>query len=104
MKYAFRCNKCGRLHTSEEAAEAAHPGSCRVCGAGVKFEPNGTKTLDKDNWEILADAKPKRLTELGLSKDQVEQHKQWVRKVNSDPERNVSVSVEDGPGTEDGSE
>lgn len=35
MKHAFRCKNCGFLHTSDEAGEADHPHSCRVCGKGV---------------------------------------------------------------------
>jgi hypothetical protein len=33
-KYAFRCKSCGRLETSEQAAELEHPAACRVCGGG----------------------------------------------------------------------
>jgi hypothetical protein len=37
MLYAFRCKNCGRLHTSDDAAEAEHPHACTVCGGGVVF-------------------------------------------------------------------
>jgi hypothetical protein len=45
-----------------------------VCCAGVTFDAKGGKTLNHDNWEVLADASPTRLTELGLSAGEVEKH------------------------------
>ena len=102
-KVAFRCKSCGRLHTSDDAGEANHPGACSVCGAGVifgqghdefakaivdpklsheqrtemarKFSGKATKwTHVPENWEILADANDARLAELGLKKEDVEKH------------------------------
>jgi hypothetical protein len=100
--WAFRCKNCGRLHTSDHAAELDHPAACAVCGKGVVFrhaelaaqltEPGAdipalaaeiakcdpaTKRLDPDNWEALADAPPERLQELGLTPEQVEAHEPW---------------------------
>src|SRR3954451_443794 len=94
--WSFRCKNCGRLETSDHAAEGEFPHACRVCGAGVVFrhaelaaaltEPGAdipalagqiarcdpaTKRLVPENWEVLADAPPERLAELGLSPEQV---------------------------------
>lgn len=100
-KVAFRCNKCGRLHTSADAAEAAHPHCCRLCGAGVKFSESGVKTASSENWEVLADATPERLAELGLAPDDVERHERWARgEVRAS--QNIEVTASDGPGTQDG--
>jgi hypothetical protein len=71
---SFRCKACGRLHSSGHAGEERLPASCSVCGAGVTFAPNGTKNRQADNWEVLADATPERLAELGLEPAQVEKH------------------------------
>ena len=72
--YAFRCNNCGRLESGDHAGEAEIPASCRACGAGVSFDRTGIKTLDPDNWEILAAADDKRLKELGLTRALVQAH------------------------------
>jgi hypothetical protein len=102
--FAFRCKSCGRLETSDHAAEGETPHACSVCGAGVVFwhaelaakltEPGAdipalaaeiakcdpaTKRLDPGNWEVLADAAPERLAELGLAPEQVEAHEPWPR-------------------------
>ena len=69
--HAFRCKNCGRLHAAECAGVNLLPTACEVCGAGVVFAPNGTRTNKPDNWELLADATPERLAELGISADQV---------------------------------
>lgn len=102
--WAFRCKNCGRLETSDHAAEGEYPHACRVCGAGVVFRhaelaamltregadipalaaeiarcDPATKRLVPENWEVLADAPPERLAELGLSPDRVEAHEPWPR-------------------------
>lgn len=84
---AFRCNGCGFLEVSDHAAEDEKPHACRVCGKGVKFTEQGIKTFQPDNWEVLADAAPERLTELGLTPAQVEKHVKWtkVESVKRDP-------------------
>lgn len=110
-KVAFRCNSCGRLHTCDDAAEAPHPHSCRLCGNGVTFNKRGIKVLDLDNWEVLSIATPERLVELGITADDVEQHEVWAKGASKDTAaptkgkkrttKNVAVSVEDTPGTSD---
>ena len=72
---AFRCKECGHLETSGQAGECAHPASCVVCCAGTSFHPKtGIKTLNPDNWEVLANCTPARLAELGLAPDKVAKH------------------------------
>jgi hypothetical protein len=103
-RFAFRCKNCGRLETSDHAAEGEFPHACRACGAGVVFrhaelaakltEPGAdvpalaaeiakcdpaTKRLVPDNWEVLADATPDRMAELGLTPGQVTAHEPWPR-------------------------
>lgn len=102
MKNAFRCKNCGRLHTSDDAAESAHPHACCVCDAGVRFDTRGKKTPDPSNWEVLADATPKRLSELGLTTEDVERHQSWAKGSSSRKLVAIDVSAEDGPGTKDG--
>ena len=58
---AFRCKQCGRLHAGADAGELSFPTRCRVCDAQGK-------------WEVLADATPERLAELGLSSADVAKH------------------------------
>jgi predicted nucleic acid-binding Zn-ribbon protein len=72
--HAFRCKNCGHLHPAEHAGESDLPHGCVVCGAGVMFSPRGVKSLDADNWEVLADATPERLEELGLAPEEVARH------------------------------
>lgn len=68
MTPTFRCRACGHLDAADHAGECAHPHACRVCGAGVSFDPKtGAKKIDPENWEILADATPERLEELGVA-------------------------------------
>jgi len=74
VKMGFRCKTCGHLHNSACAGIRTTPTACIVCGAGVTFTPSGTKTYQSDNWEILADATPERLTELGLTAADVDRH------------------------------
>lgn len=100
-KLAFRCKKCGRVHTSDDAAEAKHPHACQVCGAGVTFLPNGTKVFDPDNWESLADLTSERLAELGLHSSNIEHHKPWPAQSTNRPPRNIEVSASDSTGTRD---
>lgn len=72
---AFRCKNCGKIETADHAGENNVPAACRVCGHGISFDPrNGQKKLEPANWEILADAAPERLAELGLAPDGVARH------------------------------
>ena len=99
-KVAFRCKACGRLHTSDDAAEAAHPYCCRVCSAGVTFSPAGVKTISSENWEVLADAFAERLCEMGLSHEDICRHQPW-EKGSGKAVGMVNVSAADAPGTKD---
>lgn len=100
--HAFRCKNCGRLHTSDDAAEASHPHACQVCGAGVSFDPRtGAKKVEESNWERLAAATPERLEELGLTAERVEAHTPWPKGESRTP-RQVEAGAADGPGTGDG--
>jgi hypothetical protein len=75
MMLAFRCKTCGRLHEAGHAGENEVPAACRVCGAGARFDPrSAAKVLEPDNWEVLADAPPERLRELGIDAKQVGRH------------------------------
>lgn len=104
--HAFRCKNCGHLHAADAAGQHAHPHACAVCGAGVHFtkEPDkliaelsqassidpklyarfetgvpGTyKIVDPAPWEVLADATPERLTELGLTTEEVTRHEPFL--------------------------
>ena len=90
MKPAFRCRNCGRLESAVAAGECAVPHACSCCGAGVVRDATVdlelcdhtldlsrraellskraiAKRLVPGNWEILANATPERLRELGLT-------------------------------------
>lgn len=116
-QFAFRCKQCGRLHTSDHAAEAPHPHACSVCGGGVIFKHQeladeldaaleagdkdrakelvaqirgcdpAAKKLLPDNWEVLADAEPERLKELGLEPEHAVKHAAWSKEdgIERDP-------------------
>lgn len=100
---AFRCKNCGRLHEAGHAGDADHPHACRVCGAGVSFDPRtGQKALDPENWEVLADAPPERLEELGLASQHVEQHAPPQRLMPGQvAPRQVEAGAQDGPRSQD---
>lgn len=102
LKAAFRCKNCGRLHTSDDAAESQHPHSCRVCGAGVSFNPQGIKTIDSSNWERLAELPVEHLENLGINPEHVEDHKPWEPGSPPRDSRHIQVGAEDGLGTKDG--
>ena len=74
MAHSFRCKACGHLHHSDAAGVCQRLHACAVCGAGVLFDPRGVKTLQPDNWEILSECSPDRLTELGLAPEEVAAH------------------------------
>jgi hypothetical protein len=57
---AFRCQKCGHLCGPEQAGIFQTPTRCSVC--------------DSPSFEVLAQADPERLAELGLSPEQVAHH------------------------------
>lgn len=129
-KVSFRCKNCGRLHEAGHAGEDVHPHACRVCGKGVVFVHEeladelakaidagntgealrltrdikacnpASKRLVPENWEVLADATPDRLAELGLTPEQVEKHQPWPKGINRDPQF-VVVEAHDGPVTQD---
>lgn len=52
-KPSFRCRLCSHLQGPESAGVRPTPSACAVCG--------------KSDWEVLADAAPDRLAELGLT-------------------------------------
>lgn len=101
--FAFRCKECGHLHDAKQAAEADHPHACRVCGAGVSFNPRtGFKTVDPKNWEKLCEATPERLAELGLKPEHVEKHVKWpsTKPEGQTPMNQIRVA-RDGPKAQD---
>lgn len=56
IEYAFKCRNCGTLEPPGTAGELDRPAKCHVCGKGAHFDPeSGVRTLDPDNWIILAD-------------------------------------------------
>src|SRR6185437_12396832 len=55
---------------------------CPVCGGGVTFSPQGVKTIHPESWEVLADATPERLAELGLTPAEVERHEPTPKEHN----------------------
>lgn len=71
---AFRCRNCGHLVHGEHAGDQAVPYACPVCSGGVKWDNKGNKTFCPENWEVLADATPERLKELGLCAEEVHRH------------------------------
>lgn len=79
--YSFRCRSCGHLVPSGHAGERKTPRACPVCRAGVTWT-NGTATDRPDNWEVLADASPARLAELGLAAADVEKHTPTTKEAN----------------------
>ena len=81
--HSFRCKQCGHLAPSAHAGEARLPHRCPVCGGGVAFSPQGVKALRPENWEVLADATPGRLAELGLTAAEVERHTPHSREANA---------------------
>ena len=72
--YSFRCRKCGHLQSDKTAGEHLVPFACSVCGAGVIFNPRGLKMYEPEVWEVLADAAPERLAELGLTASDITRH------------------------------
>lgn len=71
--YAFRCKTCGHFEPSGHAGEELTPHACVVCGAGVSFIKTGSKIINAENWEILADASKNRLEQLGFD-GEIETH------------------------------
>lgn len=59
----------------------------------------GAKTYDSDNWEVLADATPERLTELGIPHNKVTKHKPEVITVPNG--RYIVRTVEETMGVKD---
>jgi hypothetical protein len=89
--HAFRCNSCGHLESAGQAGEHIHPHACSCCGAGVSYNPKtGTKIFDATNWEVLCEATPERLAELGLD-GEVERHEVTTVGVNGGKEINVQT-------------
>lgn len=87
---AFRCKSCGHLEPAVHAGENLVPHACSVCSEGVSFNRKGVKEFNADNWEVLADCTPERLTELGLEPAHVCKHAPV--KV-TDPSNGMHVSV-----------
>lgn len=52
-KYAFRCKSCGRLETSEQAAELEHPAACRVCGGGRELGTAHKEMVSQIHSELV---------------------------------------------------
>lgn len=101
MKYAFRCRHCGHLETSIQAAESLHPNACAVCGHGVCFHPTtGVRTINKENWDILAELRPAELGKFGLKPSDVEVHIQW-KSTKRGESKNISVTSADSFGNKD---
>lgn len=98
--HAFRCKTCGCIHPAEHAGECDCPHACSVCGAGVSFNAKGVKSLQPDNWEILADATAERLAELGLEASQVARHTGKAFKENPGAQH-VYRTASDGIGSQD---
>jgi hypothetical protein len=97
---AFRCKGCGRLEHALSAGECATPAACSVCCAGVTFDTKGNRTLNPDNWEVLADASHDRLAELGLSDGEVERHVPPVSSARGQPQ-NLERSSTENVGAKD---
>jgi hypothetical protein len=106
MAYAFRCKNCKRLETSAYAGVRDLPARCSVCGAGVSFTPDGIKTYDDSNWEVLADLPEDELAAVldyhKLDPSEIEVH---VPAVEDGAVDRVPVSLHavasEGVGTED---
>ena len=81
-KPAFRCRNCGHLVGPEAAGERLTPTVCPACNRGATFAANGQKTFQPENWEVLADATPARLAELGLTIEGVAIHTPLSRSVS----------------------
>lgn len=101
VRHAFRCKTCGHLEYAAQAGESEVPHACRVCGGGVTWTPQGIKTRQPENFEVLADASPERLAELGLTALQVERHVPLTASARGEQPRNVSVAASDGTGAQD---
>lgn len=96
--FAFRCKTCGHFESAGQAGECLVPHACSVCSNGVIFTPQGIKIHKADNWEILADATPERLKELGL--EEVERHKPFAKGEIRAP-RLINIITEDNLKTKD---
>lgn len=106
MKFAFRCYACGHLEHAGQAGESGCPHACSACGAGVEFNPRtGAKRVVTDNWEHLCMADDARLKELGLTRDQVEEHTPAKAPAPPDrPPRHVEARAGDGAGVVTGAD
>jgi hypothetical protein len=94
MPFAFRCKNCGHLHSAEYAGECELPHACAVCDAGVTWTSRGIKSFDPSVWEVLADAKPERLKELGLTAKDVCKH--VGKSIPANDGRSTSVKANEG--------
>jgi hypothetical protein len=121
QKFAFRCKRCGRLETSDHAAESEVPHACSVCGGGVVFKHQelsarllapgltqeqlvaiarelnacnpAAKTFQPEIWEILADCDSAQLAEYGLTYEQVERHEPWPKQTDAESRAPKHVRV-----------
>lgn len=128
---AFRCKTCGHLEHAGHAGENAVPHACSVCGAGISYGPekqkmehiiseagkgrnpaelmeelrrllaNPNKAADPDNWEVLADAPPERLKELGLGDVRIIRHEGHPVLAGPVIGRHIAVGGEDNGGAKD---
>jgi DNA-directed RNA polymerase subunit RPC12/RpoP len=67
--------------------------------------PPGMKTLDPDNWEVLAEATPERLQELGLAPQHITQHAPRQKPAPDNdgwrPHHDVEATAQDAPNGQD---
>lgn len=86
--HAYRCHACGHLDSASNAGECLHPHACRCCGAGVSYDPKtGVKVFNPENWEVLSNATPERLAELGIT--ETEAHAPVVASTNAPKVLNI---------------
>jgi hypothetical protein len=120
VAHAFRCKNCGRIEHAEHAGENDVPHACTVCGKGVTFTadadlaeqarkdkkqviepmPGYFKIIDTENWEVLADAKPDRLKQLGIEPKHVVKHNGKKFKASTD-NKMVEAHAEEKVGAKD---
>jgi len=82
-------------------ADVQHDPGKRLLNISLPGHPS-FKFFHHENWEVLADATPERLAELGLTPDQVERHEPWPRGSTGRPAQHVHAGAADGPATLDG--
>lgn len=104
-RYAFKCRECGTLEEPGNAGERAVPAACRICGAGVSFDPRtGAKAYDEGNWLVLADLPADELAPIrefhGIARKDVTRHTPEPSTATREPAA-IDRSTSDGLGSED---